>query len=119
MSAWGHRIEVATEPGIDVMTDRAVLVVLIANELITNATKYAYRDDQRGTIWVRVARGVDDIIELSVRDEGGGVPADFEVRSAPGLGMRIIRALSQQLKATVEVRRLDPGTEFVVTAPGE
>jgi two-component sensor histidine kinase len=109
------RIEVATEPGIYVMTDRAVLIVLIANDLITNAAKHAYRDDQRGTTWVRVARGVDDIIELSVRDEGRGLPADFELRSAPGLGMRIIRALLQQLNATVEVRRLDPGTEFVVT----
>jgi hypothetical protein len=31
--------------------------------------------------------------------------------------MRIIRALSQQLDATIEVRRLDLGTEFVVTVP--
>jgi hypothetical protein len=31
--------------------------------------------------------------------------------------MRILGALSQQLNATIEVRRLDPGTEFVVTAP--
>jgi two-component sensor histidine kinase len=113
------RIEVAMEPGIDVMTDRAVLIVLMANELITNAAKYAYQDDQGGTISVRVARGVDDIIELSVRDEGRGLSADFELCSAPGVGMRIIRALSQQLNATVEVRRLDPGTEFVVTAPRE
>jgi two-component sensor histidine kinase len=113
------RIEVSIEPGIDVVTDRAVLIVLIANELITNAAKYAYQDDRGGTIWVRVARGVDDIIELSVSDEGRGLPADFELRSASGLGMRIIRALSLQLNATVEVRHLDPGTEFVVTARRE
>jgi two-component sensor histidine kinase len=113
------RIEVATEPGVDVMTDRAVLIVLIANELITNAAKHAYQDDQRGTIWVRVARGADDIVELSVRDEGRGLPADFELHSAPGVGMRIIRALSKQLNATVEIRRLGPGTKFVVTAPRE
>jgi two-component sensor histidine kinase len=113
------RIEVATGPGMDVMTDLAILIVLIANELISNAAKYAYQDDQRGTIWVRAARGADDFIELSVRDEGRGLPADFELRSAPGLGMRIIRALSQQLNATVEMRRLGPGTEFVVTAPYE
>jgi two-component sensor histidine kinase len=113
------RIEVATEPGIEVMTDRAVLIVLVANELITNAAKYAYQADQRGIIWVRVARGADDTIELLVRDEGRGLPADFELRSAPGFGMRIIRALSHQLNATVEVRRLNPGTECVVTAPRE
>jgi two-component sensor histidine kinase len=113
------RIEVAVEPGINVMTDRAVPIALMANELITNAVKYAYQDNQRGTIWVRVARGADDTIELSVRDEGRGLPTDFELRSAPGLGMRILGALSRQLNATIEVRRLDPGTEFVVTAPRE
>jgi two-component sensor histidine kinase len=87
--------------------------------LITNASKYAYQDDQLGTVWVRIARGADDIIELSVRDEGGGLPADFDLHSMRGLGMRIIRALSEQLNATVEVRRLDPGTEFVLIAPRE
>jgi two-component sensor histidine kinase len=113
------RIEVAVEPGISVMTDRAVPIALIANELITNAAKYAYQDNQSGTIWVRIARGADDTIELSVRDEGRGLPTGFELRSAPGLGMRILGALSRQLSATIEVRRLDPGTEFVVTASRE
>jgi two-component sensor histidine kinase len=114
-----RNIEVATEPGIDVMTDRAILIVLIANELITNAAKYAYQDDQRGTIWVRVAHNVNHMIELSVRDEGRGLPADFELHSTPGLGMRIIRALTQQLNAMIEIRRLDPGTQFVLTTSGD
>jgi two-component sensor histidine kinase len=112
-----RHIEVAAEPGIMVMTDRAIPIALMINELITNATKYAYQDDQIGNIWVRAARGADDTIELSVRDEGRGLPTDFEFRSSPGLGMRILDALSRQLNATIEVRRLDPGTEFVVTAP--
>jgi two-component sensor histidine kinase len=102
-----------------IMTDRAIPIALMINELITNAAKYAYQDDQIGNIWVRVARGADDKVELSVRDEGRGLPTDFEFRSASGLGMRILGALSQQLNATIEVRRLDPGTEFVVTAPRE
>jgi two-component sensor histidine kinase len=72
-----------------------------------------------GRICVRVRRGADDMIELSVRDDVGGLPADFQFRPAPGLGMRILRALSQRLNATVEVRRLEPGAEFVLTAPRE
>ena len=53
----GCRIEVTVEPGITVTTDRAVPIALMANELITNAAKYAYQDSQSGTIWVRVGRG--------------------------------------------------------------
>jgi two-component sensor histidine kinase len=113
------QIEVGVEPSIDVMTDRAISIALMVNELITNAAKYAYQNDQGGTIWVRVVHGADDMIELSVRDEGRGLPEDFEFRSAPGLGMRIIRAFSQQLNAAVEVRRLNPGAEFAVTVPRE
>jgi two-component sensor histidine kinase len=51
------QIEVGVEPGIDVMTDRAISIALMVNELITNAAKYAYQDDQGGTIWVRVVHG--------------------------------------------------------------
>jgi two-component sensor histidine kinase len=112
-------IEVAAESGIDVMTDRAVLIALMTNELITNAAKYAYRDNQSGTIWVRIARGTDDRIEVTVRDEGRGLPKDFDLRSASGLGMRILNALSQQLNASIDARRLDPGAEFIMTAPRE
>jgi two-component sensor histidine kinase len=66
--------------------------------------------------FVRVGGG-DGSIHLSIRDEGEGLPADFDPHSAPGLGMRIVRAFSQQLNAEIAVRRLDPGTEFVVSVP--
>jgi two-component sensor histidine kinase len=64
---------------------------------------------------VRVARGQDDTIELSVEDQGVGLPPDFDLRTATGLGMRIVQALSKQLRAEIAVRRLDPGTRFVLT----
>jgi two-component sensor histidine kinase len=112
-----HRVEVAAELGVEIATDRAVPIALVVNELVTNAAKYAYEDRQSGNIWVRVARGANDTIELSVRDEGRGLPANFNLVSAQGLGMRIIRALIQQLRAAITVHRLEPGTEFIVIIP--
>lgn len=111
------RIEAAVEPGVNVATDRAIAIALMANELITDAAKYAYHDGQGGAISVRLAPDACDMIKLSVGDKGRGLPESFELRSAPGLGMRIVRGLSHQLNATIDVHRLDPGTEFVVTAP--
>jgi two-component sensor histidine kinase len=61
----------------------------------------------------------DRAIELMVRDEGTGLPPEFEPRSATGLGMRIVQAFTQQLKATMTVRRVDPGTELIVSIPIE
>jgi hypothetical protein len=53
--------------------------------------------------------------QAPLRTAGEGLPADFDPRSAAGLGMRIVRAFSRQLNAEIAVRRLDPGTEFVVS----
>jgi two-component sensor histidine kinase len=113
------RIEVDAEHGIDIMTDRAVPIALIANELVTNAAKYAYSGQSGGTIRIRLARGNDGSIELSIRDEGDGLPSDFNPRSANGFGMRIVRAFAQQLNAAMTVRRLNPGTEFAISVPSD
>jgi two-component sensor histidine kinase len=110
-------IEIEAEHGIDIVTDRAIPIALIANELITNAAKYAYHGNPGGHVRVRLARGDGGRIDLSIRDEGEGLPADFDPRSAAGLGLRIVRAFLRQLNAEIAVRRLDPGTEFVVSVP--
>ena len=110
-------IEVETEHGIEIATDRAIPIALVATELITNAIKHAYHGQPVGRIRVCLTRGAEDLIELVVRDDGDGLPSEFDPRSATGLGMRIVQAFTQQLKATMAVRRLDPGTELVVSIP--
>jgi two-component sensor histidine kinase len=58
--------------------DRAILVGLIINELVSNAGKYAYPDHADGLIWVRVSLQTDKkAIAISVRDEGVGLPPGF------------------------------------------
>ncbi len=103
--------------GITIKTDRAISIALIVNELITNAAKYAYNNDTGGKIWINVDRNSQDSFSITVRDEGAGLPADFDLKKATGLGMRIVTAFSKQVDATIEVRSLEPGTEFVLSAP--
>jgi two-component sensor histidine kinase len=110
------RIEIEAQPGIMVTTDRAIPIALITNELITNAAKYAY-EGQAGLIKVRLARG-PQAIELFVRDAGVGLPSEFDL-DASGLGLRIVRAFTRQLKAEIAVRQLEPGTEFGLSIPLE
>ena len=110
-------IHVNAERGITVAIDRAVPAALIITELVTNAAKYAYRDGAGGNIWVRVAREGDRNAVLAVRDEGDGLPQDFDVRKPKGLGMRIVSALTEQLDADLTVLRSGTGTEFVLTMP--
>ena len=110
-------VQIDAERGIVVATDRAISSALIVAELITNAAKYAYDGRTNGNVSVRVARTEADRVLLEVRDEGSGLPRDFDLLKAKSLGMRIIAAFSQQLGGEVTIKQLSPGTKFVVTIP--
>ena len=69
---------------------------MIVCELLTNAMKYAFDDDQPGTVTV-VARRVDDKVTLSVVDDGKGMPPDFDVASAKSFGWELVRTLVMQI----------------------
>jgi two-component sensor histidine kinase len=112
----GCEIEVDAPKGLEFSTDRAIPVALLVNELITNAAKYAYPAGHC-RVWVTVVRDPHDAMIVSVRDEGVGLPQDFDMNTGRGLGMRLIRAFTTQLAGKLEVKRLTPGAEFVLTVP--
>ena len=111
----GCEIHVEATDGIEIATDRAIPVALLVNELITNAAKYAYPTGSCRA-WVTIARA-DDTTTISVRDEGVGLPAGFDIRSGQRLGMRLVNAFTAQLAAKLDVKRREPGTEFVLSVP--
>ena len=93
--------------------DRAVLIGLIVNELVTNAVKYAFRDEG-GTI--AVAFALDTVIgeaRLSVQDNGHGMgpprPGSF--------GLRLVESLAGQLGGQIEFATVQRGTAVTLTFP--
>jgi two-component sensor histidine kinase len=106
----------ATEK-IEFAADRAILVALIINELVLNAARHAYPDRAGETIWVTIAQTEPDFLLVSVRDEGVGLPADFDPRKSKRLGTMLVAALSKQLNA--ELTRLDSvkGSNFMLRIP--
>lgn len=117
-SAMGCSVEFASPAGrsLDIETDRAVPVALIVNELVTNAIKYGYPGGVGCRVRVQLALDGSNIV-LSVRDDGVGLPPGFDIAKGRGLGMRIVRAFSQQLEGTIEAHPLSPGAEFVLRFP--
>jgi two-component sensor histidine kinase len=110
-------IHVEAQPGIVISTDRAISAALIVNELVSNAAKHAYSGQDVGKVWVSVAATGVDSFSIAIRDEGDGLPEDLEFGKGKGLGARMVRALTEQLNASLEVVARHPGVEFVVTAP--
>jgi two-component sensor histidine kinase len=108
-----------TVPGIRLCADRAISLALIVNELVTNAVKYAFSNRHEGHVYVRLVRQDANTALVSVRDDGIGLPADFDLSKSKGLGMQIVTALTKQLGADISRNPRVDGNEFVVLVPCE
>jgi two-component sensor histidine kinase len=95
--------------------DQAIPVLLILNELISNALKHAFPQERSGSIRVE-AHSRDSRMELAVIDDGVGVPEDFSNAKSTTLGLQIVEILARQLRGTWELRR-DSGTMFRLSFP--
>jgi PAS domain S-box-containing protein len=78
--------------------DRAIPLGLIVNELVTNAVKYAFPGETRGTVAVTLKR-IPGALRLTVSDDGKG--ADPQ-RADSGLGGRLVDTFARQLGGQVE-----------------
>ncbi|HEY0993451.1 MAG TPA: PAS domain S-box protein [Kofleriaceae bacterium] len=94
--------------------DRAIPCGLILSELITNALKHAFRDRRNGTIWVSLTRADPGRLRLTVRDDGSGLPAGFDIANVNSMGLQLVTTLCEQLSGTLEVTH-DPGACFQLT----
>jgi two-component sensor histidine kinase len=103
--------------GVQLNTDRAISLALIINELVTNAVKHGLADRPDVHIWVRFGRSDEKTVLITVRDNGVGLPAGFELGKATGLGMRIVARLSEQLQAAISYRGGADGTVFTLSVP--
>lgn len=100
----------------------AISCGLIVNELVSNALKYAFPGDRRGTINVRLRRILESeikneesqILELTVSDNGIGMPKDFDFRSAESLGLKLVTVLSEnQLNGKINIDDSE-GLKFLI-----
>jgi len=86
--------------------DTAIPCGLIVNELVSNALKHAFSEGDKGTITVRMHQTSDSLIELSVADDGCGLPKDLDIATTESLGLRLVTMLAEdQLQAELEFCR--------------
>jgi two-component sensor histidine kinase len=112
------------EQTIQLSTDLAPVIMspkeastlgLVVNELVTNAYKHAFRGLPEGHLHVSFASRPGGF-QLTVADDGGGMPAGDAPVKAHSLGMQLVRTLTKQLKAKLVVTRSFPtGTHMEVT----
>lgn len=109
-SSFSYKIDC---PDISIDLDRAVPLALIISELATNAVKHAYPDATKyNELLVNVERSNNEEVFLTMLDNGQGLPDDFDIENAEGIGFEIIRALCRQISAKLTYESNGEGTQF-------
>ncbi|MBW4542265.1 MAG: PAS domain S-box protein [Myxacorys chilensis ATA2-1-KO14] len=129
------KLNVSVEKGVVVSLDRAIPCGLILNELMTNALKHGFTDEQQGEVRVtltlsRPAGGLATAIDadslepdrdsrvcLIVENDGNCLPDTFELQTIQSMGLRLVNALVNQIQGEVEVEKTAK-TRFKVTFNG-
>jgi PAS domain S-box-containing protein len=114
-------------PGVTILLDiqvedvaldieTAVPCGLILNELVSNSLKHAFKDKlESGKISIRF-RHTGCNYTLEIRDDGIGLPEDFQLVNSVSMGMEIVSILTQQLDG--KIRTLDgDGAGFEIVIP--
>lgn len=94
--------------------DRSIPCGLVVNELVTNAFKHAFPGNRDGEIRVVLDVSAPGVIELSVHDDGIGLPPDFALAKARSLGLQLVPMLIDQLQGKLAIGP-PPGTHFAVS----
>lgn len=96
--------------------DSIIPLGLIANELISNAMKYAFPNDGSGSIQINLQK-VDQNIHFSVSDDGAGLPDDFDFNSTKSLGFRIVSSFTKKLKGQISFLDKQKGATILLSIP--
>lgn len=97
------RLDFQAEP-VNVSLEIAVTCGLVVNELVTNSLRYAFPQDRRGVIRVRLFTDEEQFIHLHIGDDGVGFSDNFDFKHVTSLGTRLVTNLVQrQLKGTLDV----------------
>lgn len=90
----------------------AVALLRVAQEALTNVHRHA------GAAHVRVELAVgNDMIELSIRDDGRGISPEFESGAFSGVGLQGMRHRIERLAGQFSIRRLKCGTRLLARVP--
>jgi PAS domain S-box-containing protein len=109
-------LETEVEP-IFLDIDRAIPCGLLINELVSNSLKYAFPNQEAGQIKVSLRADENFYMTLIVKDDGVGLPKNFDITQAESLGLQLVQDFVDQLKGRMQIG-CSTGTEFRITFPG-
>lgn len=81
---------------------------------MANAFEHAFVNRKEGKIEVSLSRSENGVLDLTLSDDGVGLPEGFDINANETLGLRVVKILAEgQLDGNLEVISKD-GTTFKI-----
>ena len=96
------QVQLAVEP-IELEVTLVTPLGLIINEALTNALKYAFPNQQPGTVAIKLAALGQGRFRLTIEDDGVGFPPGIDLEDGATMGLTIMHGLSEQLDGTLRI----------------
>ncbi len=116
----GAKIHItASGDNIELPSQRATSLALVTNELLQNALEHGMAGRDRGSIAVNLNRK-GRLILLTVRDDGRGLPENFNPETDLSLGLDIVRTtITEDMQGTFSIgpRKSKTGTKVEISLP--
>nr|WP_319373364.1 PAS domain S-box protein [uncultured Methanobacterium sp.] len=98
---------------VELNMETAIPLGLIINELVANSLKFAFPNNEKGSITVDM-KIKNDEYTLIVADDGIGFPADIDFKKTNSLGLQLVNNLVNQLDGEITMDR-SHGTAYKIT----
>lgn len=110
-AAAGIRLKVDMED-VSFNMETAIPCGLIINELVSNSLKYAFPKGI-GEIYVFLRHHSENKFQLTIGDNGVGLPQDINFKNSNSLGFSLTKNLISQIEGEIELDR-NHGTTFTI-----
>lgn len=100
-----------------VLTKHVQPLTLILCEILTNAMKYAHPAGVPVQIALQCESLSEGLLQLTVSDDGVGLPEGFDTGKSGGLGFQIMRSLVAELGANLDIYSDSLGTTVRLRVP--
>jgi len=91
--------------------DTAIPLGLIINELVSNSFKYAFPGERKGKIMLSIFPISSNRFRMTVKDDGIGLPGNFDFNNTDTLGLQLVNSLVSQLDGEIVLQN-ESGTQF-------
>ncbi len=100
-----QRVEIQTDISMEIVLEISVAIPcgMIITEAITNAVKHGFPKERSGKVNVLLKKEEDEMVSLTVSDNGQGLPDNFDPKHLDSMGIHLMQLLTQQMNGRFSV----------------